>query len=152
MRTRPTPEHRERIPIGYEVDQAFFQNREAFIQRSPEMIELFLRAHAGMEHEVVLQKFRGDDGCYQLMQRGRNKSATLEDIRKARAKIALHIGVTPAPLHRFLPEYDPDFAKIFRYSFSIQCQNHGRNCIRPSHLILCTWDGHPLRPLNREVS
>lgn len=141
--TRPIPEHPERLPLAHEVDDVFRSIREFFFLRSPEDVWIFLRTNGILED--VRRQNKGDDACFNLMKSSASP-ALLETIRAARSAIALHIGESPAAFHRFLPDYyDPDFLRIYRYSFTVRCKHHRRNCVRPSHLIICTLDDRPLR-------
>lgn len=153
---RPNPPDTREVKLAWEVDPSFYAAREAFMRRTPEELRIYLRAHLDIHDGVTAHPHWKEASCFHLMRLDVGRPALIETIRKARAKIAIEIGVTPAAFHDFLPEYDKEFLREYRYSYTVMCRLFGRHCIRPSHLQLCRLEGgftrYPLVTPNREVS
>lgn len=82
--------------------------------------------------------------CFLLYQQN-GRSALVDPIANLRTKIALEIGETPAKFQDFLPQYDEDFLRRYRYSYYVECRRHARNCVRPSHLTIQKLIGGEVR-------
>jgi hypothetical protein len=144
MIDRPLPEHLDIMPLSYERDFGFEITRLRFMEQVAIEIQFWIEKRQ-FRARVVQDPFRGPDGCFTLWKPNQNKPLPREDVYKIRAIIARHIGLEPAAFQSFLDEYDPQFLKKYRYSFSTRCKHGGLSCIRPSHLIPTTYDGRPLR-------
>lgn len=145
MTQRPLPPDLTKIVISYEEDYHLQDMREFFFHHPPDEMEFFFWSK-GFKIRVIKAPFSGPDGCYLLRRIDKDKPPLREDTYKIRAALARHIGLEPAAFYEFIPhEYDSEFLKTYRYSFSTRCKHGSLSCIRPSHLIPTTYDGRPLR-------
>lgn len=145
MRQFPLPDNLKGIILGFEVDVPLEQMHYAFVHRTLEEIQLFVRAR-GWEERVIRKPYGGPDACFLLRQKDRAKAPRLEQVKRIRKILSTHIGLDPASFYSFIPEhFDEEFLRKYRYSFSTMCRHGGRECIRPSHLVPCTYFGKPLR-------
>lgn len=135
------------IPLGCEVD--------------PSLRELSRRFDDDLDiiRIVLAKRFSAPDMTFNFMHENAHPSAcwilylrrdliSLPKAKQARFVIGEAMGLLPAFSYEFLPEYDATQAVLHKHSFVVNCKYGRTKCVRPSHLVLCTTDGHRVHTLN----
>ena len=145
MTERPIPERPNSILWARFVDPKIIEQSQHIMEASLEDFEMFLWEQK-KAFRVISKPVVGETPCYLLRDRDGKKLPRKDYTSRVRAMVALHIGIVPAQFCDFIPGYyDKDFLRTYRYSIITKCKFGSDYCVRPSHLIPCTYLGQSLR-------
>lgn len=143
---RPLPPSLNKLPLGYEEDQMLAHQRDAFMVLPMEMIEQFYWER-GYRVRLRRKPVIHHEDCFLLCRSDGELEPHVKVLRKMKWKISEHIGTELAAFYNFIPQhYDSEFHETYKLSITVCCKFGQKHCVRPSHLIPCTYLGRPLRP------
>jgi hypothetical protein len=142
---RRSPEDLSKIVIAHQVDPAFQEKIDLLEELGPPAILSFLSRLAPLENREIRPQYAASpNSCYLLVYEGERRSAPLHEVLECRRRMAVELGIAPAPLFEFLPDFDPSFRRLYKSSFTLRCRHLTRSCLRPSHMLVCLLDGTAL--------
>lgn len=127
------------IALGCEVDETLRELYRGY-DDDKDVIRAVLRTRFREESIQFFPENSSPNACWNL--HFRMKRIHIPEAKKARLTIAIAMGLFPAFSYEFLPEYDREKNILHHDKFLVLCRYHRTKCVRPSHLILCTTDGH----------
>ena len=120
----------------WQVDDVYGEAKRALCDLTIHELQVLLTTHYQFNVCLRCQHHSNADDCFWLMSPGGQSTAKLERLCKYRTFLAMRAGITPAPFHSFVPEFDPNFLRGYRYCYRAVCKYGSRSCIRPSHIVI----------------